>query len=186
LSFIRSEDWITPSTLIHIIAFSITLIHSLIIDVVMATNKIGQCIMVRSSKNQQRKEKKIYTFQLVMDEMKGCINKISTRDQTRFSRTWFILYDIVFVFYYYNCQNNLILIIIVIFLFIWHYFRIIYYRAYISHYKTRVLLRFQTQSRLVAHKIDVLLSFLYCFILFIKFFFANMDPSIFFYFIYFS
>jgi hypothetical protein len=56
---------ITLSTLVYIIAFSTTLTHDLIIDVVMRINEIVNVQrsdhQTRSSKNQQRKEKE-YTY----------------------------------------------------------------------------------------------------------------------------
>jgi hypothetical protein len=67
LSFVRSEGWITLSTLVYIIAFSTTLTHGLVIDVVMTVNEIDQYTMVRSSSQiQQKSTKKVvgrYTFQ---------------------------------------------------------------------------------------------------------------------------
>jgi hypothetical protein len=50
-----------------------------------------------------------------MDEIKDCINRLSTRGRAHSSRMWFIFNDVVFVFYYYDCQNNLFLIVAVIF-----------------------------------------------------------------------
>jgi hypothetical protein len=41
LLIVHSEGWITLSTLVHIIPSSTTLTHGLVIDVVMAINKIG-------------------------------------------------------------------------------------------------------------------------------------------------
>jgi hypothetical protein len=58
LHFVRLEGWITLSTLVHIIAFSTTLTHGLIIGVVMIINEIGQCTMVRSSGQIQQKSTK--------------------------------------------------------------------------------------------------------------------------------
>jgi hypothetical protein len=67
LSFVRSEGWITLSTLVHIITFSTTLTHGLVIGIVMTVNEIDQYTMVRSSGQiQQKSTKEVvgrYTFQ---------------------------------------------------------------------------------------------------------------------------
>jgi hypothetical protein len=55
LLFVHSEGWITLSTLVHIIPFSTTLTHDLVIDVVMTINKIDQCTTVWSLGHIQQK-----------------------------------------------------------------------------------------------------------------------------------
>jgi hypothetical protein len=52
---------------------------------------------------------------MIMNEIEGRINnRLPTRGRARSCKIWFRLY-VVFMFYYYNCQNNLILIVVVIF-----------------------------------------------------------------------
>jgi hypothetical protein len=67
LLFVYLEDWIILSMLVHIIAFSTTLTHDLIIDVVMIINEIDQYTAVRLSGQIQQKSTKKgerrYTFQ---------------------------------------------------------------------------------------------------------------------------
>jgi hypothetical protein len=94
----------------------------------------GLIIKVDPAKINKERRRKIH-IPIVMDEIEGYINRLSTRDRARSSKTWFRSEDVVFMFYYYNYQNNLILIVVVIFQFVWHYFRKIYYHAYISHIK---------------------------------------------------
>jgi ArsR family metal-binding transcriptional regulator len=90
LLFVHSESWITLSTLVHIISSSTTLTYGLVIDVVMAINKIGQYTTVRSLGQIQQKsikeEEEGYAFQRVMDEMEDRINRLPTRGRARSNR----------------------------------------------------------------------------------------------------
>jgi hypothetical protein len=59
LCFVHLEGWITLSMLVHIITFTITLTYVLLIGVVIATDEIDRCTMVRSSDQIQQKSTKI-------------------------------------------------------------------------------------------------------------------------------
>jgi hypothetical protein len=78
--------------LVHIILYSTTLTHGLVIGVVMTINEIDQytmvCLIIRShpvkiNKGMRRKIR----IPMVMDEMKGCINILPTQDRVCSSKT---------------------------------------------------------------------------------------------------
>jgi hypothetical protein len=87
--FVHSEDWITLSTLVHIIPSSITLTHGLVIGVVMAIDDWpmynGSIIRPDPTKINKGRRRKI-RIPMVMDEMEGRINMMPTRGRARSSR----------------------------------------------------------------------------------------------------
>jgi hypothetical protein len=129
LLFVHSEGWITLSTLVHIISSSTTLTHGLVIGVVMAINKIGQCTTVRSLGQIQQKSTKEwegrYAFQWLWMKWR-IISTDCQLDVELIPRERDLDYQCVYVFCCYIYQNNWILIVVVIFLFVWYYFRTMY------------------------------------------------------------
>jgi hypothetical protein len=84
-----SYHWIgvSTTTLVHIIASNTTLIYDLVIDVVMTINEIDKCTTVRSlgqiqQKSTKKSRRKIH-IPMVMNEIEGRINRLSTRDRAR-------------------------------------------------------------------------------------------------------
>jgi hypothetical protein len=77
--------------LVHIIAFSTTLTHDLVIGIVMKINEIDQCTTIQSSGQIQQKSikgrRRKIRNPMVMDKMNGRINRLPTRDRVHSSGT---------------------------------------------------------------------------------------------------
>jgi MuDR family transposase len=121
LLFVHSEGWITLSTLVHIISFSTTLTHCMVIGVVMTINKIDICTTVQSLGQIQqksiKKEEGRYAFQWLW--MKWMIVSTGCQLEVELVPTEHDLdYQCIYVFCCYIYQNNWITIFVVIFLFV--------------------------------------------------------------------
>jgi SWIM zinc finger len=62
-------------------------------------------IMLDPAKNNKGRRMNI-CIPMVMDKMEGRINRLPTLGRARSSRTWFRLEYVLFIFYFYNYQNN--------------------------------------------------------------------------------
>jgi hypothetical protein len=105
LSFVRSKDWITLSTLVHIIAFTIILkyiwsnnwrSYENKWDWPMYNDPIIRPDSVIFNKGMRRK----IHISIVIDEMEGRINRLSIWGRGYSSRIWIIFNYAVFIFYY--------------------------------------------------------------------------------------